>query len=127
MTPTTPNNNRDGLWFCITVLIMCICIAVSGRCHAAESAKLDTVLCKPECIKTIVVDEKTSAKGNKTIKYTAIYVDSRAGIMEAIYMSKSTYEYIQQCKEYGLEPTLGIKLKNGEINAIVRIRKKLVK
>lgn len=130
MTPTTSqNNNHDGLWFCITVTIMCICIAFSSRCHAAEkeTAQLDTIPCNLDYIENILVKKSVSAKGNETIKYIVIYKDVRNGIEDAIPMSKSVYEYVQECREVGITPILGIKLKNREINSIVRIRKKYVR
>lgn len=130
MTPTaSQNNNHDGLWFCVTVLVMCICIMFAGKCRAAEkeTAQLDTIPCKIECIQQIMTKKSISAKGNEVVKHIVIYKDKELGIEDAIYMSKSVYEYINECSEMGISPMLGIKLKNREINSIVRIRKKIRK
>lgn len=105
-----------AMWFVIAILLL-----LTGlKCQAKDNDRVDTVLCKPECIEKII--EKPTAK---SIHYVVIYKDAKNDIEELIFMSKAVKEYLDRCKEYGVKPTLGIKLKNGEICSIVRIRKKL--
>lgn len=84
---------------------------------------IDTMTCKVECIKQIV--QKPSANG-KTVKYMAVYVDKSAGFSEVIPISKSVVDYISTCKQFSIEPTLGIRLRNGVITSIVRYKIKFV-
>jgi len=122
MTAKQPPENKI---FFIAMLLCMIALAITGKCQAKEIAKLDTIPCKMECVSKILTQKHTSTKGNETVKYTIVYVDKTLGINEAIPTSKTVYEYIQQCSELGIPPSLGIKLKNREITSIVRIRKKL--
>lgn len=127
MTKTEQPNGKQDFWFCVVVLIACLTIMFCGKCHAAEPAHLDTIPCNLDYIEKILVKTSVSAKGNETTRYVVVYRDVRNGIEDAIPMSKSVYEYVQECKEIGITPILGIKLKNREINSIVRIRKKYVR
>ena len=79
--------------------------------------------CKVECIKQIV--QKPSSNG-KTVKYLVVYIDKSAGFSEIIPISKSVVDYISTCKQFSLEPTLGIRLRNGVITSIVRYKIKFV-
>ena len=69
--------------------------------------------------------QKPSVNG-KTVKYLAVYVDKSAGFSEIIPISKSVVDYINTCKQFSLEPTLGIRLRNGVITSIVRYKIKFV-
>lgn len=96
---------------------------MTSKCHAQQKAAIDTMACKVECIKQIV--QKPSANG-KTVKYLAVYVDKSAGFSEIIPISKSVVDYISTCKQFSIEPTLGIRLRNGVITSIVRYKIKFV-
>ena len=82
------------------------------------------MVCKVECIKQIV--QQPSANG-KAVKYLAAYVDKSAGFSEVIPISKSVVDYINTCKQFSIEPTLGIRLRNGVITSIVRYKIKFVR
>lgn len=81
------------------------------------------MICKVECIKQIV--QQPSSNG-KTVKYMAVYIDKTAGFSEIIPISKSVVDYINMCKQFSVEPTLGIRLRNGVITSIVRYKIKFV-
>ena len=97
---------------------------MTSKCQAQQKAVIDTMTCKVECIKQIV--QQPSSNG-KTVKYMAAYIDKSAGFSEVIPISKSVVDYINTCKQFSIEPTLGIRLRNGVITSIVRYKIKFVR
>lgn len=116
-----PDKHGPGPLIAIVVVIMLL--LMTSKCHAQQKAVIDTMACKVECIKQIV--QKPSSNG-KTVKYMAVYIDKSAGFSEIIPISKSVVDYISTCKQFSLEPTLGIRLRNGVITSIVRYKIKFV-
>ena len=116
-----PDNHNSG-WIIAIIIIMMLLIS-TAKCHAADQVKVDTMLCKTECIQKII--QQTSPKG--TIRYYAVYNDPSIKFSEIIPISKSVMEYIQLCKQYSIKPTLGIKLRNGVVSGIIRYKIKFVK
>ena len=106
----------------VALIVIIILLLMTSKCHA-QQAVIDTMVCKVECIKQIV--QKPSSNG-KTVKYMAVYIDKSAGFSEIIPISKSVVDYISTCKQFSLEPTLGIRLRNGVITSIVRYKIKFV-
>ena len=115
-----PDHSPDPL---IAIIVIMILLFMTSKCHAQQKAAIDTMVCKVECIKQIV--QKPSANG-KTVKYLAVYVDKSTGLSEIIPISKNVVDYINTCKQFSLEPTLGIRLRNGVITSIVRYKIKFV-
>ena len=115
-----PDHSPDPL---IAIIVIMILLFMTSKCRAQQKAAIDTMTCKVECIKQIV--QKPNANG-KTVKYLAVYVDKSAGFSEIIPISKSVVDYISTCKQFSLEPTLGIRLRNGVITSIVRYKIKFV-
>jgi archaellin len=115
-----PDHSPDPL---IAIVVIMILLFMTSKCRAQKKAAIDTMACKVECIKQIV--QKPSDNG-KTVKYLAVYVDKSAGFSEIIPISKSVVDYISTCKQFSLEPTLGIRLRNGVITSIVRYKIKFV-
>ena len=107
----------------IALVVIIILLLLTSKCHAQQKAAIDTMVCKVECITQIV--QKPSANG-KTVKYMAVYVDKSAGFSEIIPISKSVVDYINMCKQFSVEPTIGIRLRNGVITSIVRYKIKFV-
>ncbi len=107
----------------IAIIVVAMLLLLTSKCHAQQKAVIDTMVCKVECIKQIV--QKPSSNG-KTVKYMAVYVDKSAGFSEIIPVSKSVVDYINVCKQFSIEPTLGIRLRNGVITSIVRYKIKFV-
>ena len=115
-----PDHSPDPL---IAIIVIMILLFMTSKCNAQQKAAIDTMTCKVECIKQIV--QKPSANG-KTVKYMAVYIDKSAGFSEIIPISKNVVDYISTCKQFSLEPTLGIRLRNGVITSIVRYKIKFV-
>lgn len=107
----------------IALVVIVILLLLTSKCHAQQKAAIDTMVCKVECIKQIV--QQPSSNG-KTVKYMAVYIDKTAGFSEIIPTSKSVVDYINMCKQFSIEPTLGIRLRNGVITSIVRYKIKFV-
>lgn len=107
----------------IALVVIILLLLLTSKCHAQQKAAIDTMVCKVECIKQIV--QQPSSNG-KTVKYMAVYVDKSAGFSEIIPVSKSVVDYINVCKKFSVEPTLGIRLRNGVITSIVRYKIKFV-
>lgn len=117
-----PDNHGSG-WV-IAIVIITMLLFVTAKCHAADPVKVDTMVCKTECIKQIV--QKPSANG-KSVKFYAVYVDNSINFSEIIPISKSVVDYIETCKQFSVKPTLGIRLRNGVVSSIVRYKIKFVK
>lgn len=117
-----PENHSPGPIIAIVVIV--ILLLMTSKCQAQQKAVIDTMICKVECIKQIV--QQPSSNG-KTVKYMAVYIDKSAGFSEVIPISKSVVDYINTCKQFSIEPTLGIRLRNGVITSIVRYKIKFVR
>ena len=107
----------------IALVVIIILLLLTSKCHAQQKAAIDTMICKVECIKQIV--QQPSSNG-KTVKYMAVYIDNKIRFSEIIPISKSVVDYINVCKQFSVEPTLGIRLRNGVITSIVRYKIKFV-
>ena len=107
----------------IALVVIIILLLLTSKCHAQQKAAIDTMVCNVECIKQIV--QQPSSNG-KTVKYMAVYIDKNIGFSEIIPISKSVVDYINVCKQFSVEPTLGIRLRNGVITSIVRYKIKFV-
>ena len=116
-----PDKHSPGPLVALVVII--ILLLLTSKCHAQQKAVIDTMVCKVECIKQIV--QQPSSNG-KTVKYMAVYIDKKIGFSEIIPVSKSVVDYINVCKQFSIEPTLGIRLRNGVITSIVRYKIKFV-
>ena len=107
----------------IALGVIIILLLLTSKCHAQQKAAIDTMVCKVECIKQII--QQPSSNG-KTVKYMAVYIDKKIGFSEIIPISKSVVDYINVCKQFSVDPTLGIRLRNGVITSIVRYKIKFV-
>lgn len=116
-----PDDHWPG-WV-IAIIIIAIMLIISAKCHADTPVKVDTMICKVDCIKKIV--EQPISNGKST-KFYAVYNDTKAGFSEVIPISKNVVDYINMCKQYSVQPTLGIKLRNGVISSIIRYKIKFV-
>lgn len=120
MTAKTSNSKLDpGFWIGL-ILVVGLMYFFPVKCTA--TTKCDTIPCNPECVTKIV--QCPTVKGDKTRFYVA-YVDEKQNILDLIPISNSTYEYIQLCKKNQIVPSLGIKVRNGEIVSIVRYKRKI--
>lgn len=117
-----PSNN-DGFEKVLFILfIVMLFFGIAVKCSAQKAqqkAVYDTVVCDQACIQKYVQipNEKTGK-----VRIFAVYKDSKHNVNELINVSESTYDYIQTCKTYGIPAQLGIKLRNGAIQSIIRIK-----
>lgn len=111
---------RPGFW--LGLIAVCVCLLLGTvRCNAQKQAAVyDTIRCNVDCIQKYVSKSTT-----KTAKIYAVYVDKQNDVMDLIYVPKSVYDYILVCKEYSLQPKLGIRLKNGNIYSIVKLKQRI--
>lgn len=116
MTVTNDNKNKldPGLWIGIVLLVALF--FVTTKCNA----QTDTIPCKMDCIKNVVV--ATTQKGTERIY--VVYSDERSDINDMIYVSKTVYNYMELCKKNKIVPNLGIRFKNGQITSIVRYKRR---
>lgn len=129
-TPAYNNNENDPIWLKI-VIVFTIVILLLGfatvNCSAQtvmirQKAVYDTVYCNTENIKKFVEipNERTGR-----VKIYAVYKDVQNNINELIPVSQTVYEYISVCKSNGVQPSLGIKLRNRQISSLIRFKPKL--
>lgn len=90
--------------------------------QTTKSVSMDTIRCDYTCITKFV--EVSNSKGTN-IQIYAVY--NGETISDLIPVSKSVYSYIQTCIQNGIQPQLGIKLKNGQIYSIIKFKKKYKK
>nr|DAM86537.1 MAG TPA: IS66 C-terminal element [Caudoviricetes sp.] len=106
----------------VALIVMFIGLCVT-KCNAQSysqkpKAQYDTVYCNA---KYIVKYTSTTTSTGK-LRYFAVYKDTANKINELIPVSQTVYDYIQTCKANGIEPSLGIKLKNGQISSLIRFK-----
>lgn len=106
--------NSDKWWVAaiITVILLFMLNAFTARAQ-----KLDTLRANPQCI-TKVIEKQTP----KSVRYYAVY--NEGNIQDIIPIGKSVLEYMQICKENGIKPSLGLKLKDGRITSIIKLQRR---
>jgi len=105
----------------ITMLLLLFAKNVFGQ--TKTTVKPDTILCKTECIVKYVQTETKSGK----VKTYAVYKDEKNGIEELIPISQTVLDYVKLCGQNNLKPTLGIKVKNGQIVSLIRYKPRLIR
>lgn len=114
----------DPKWLIIAFIMMIMLLFTKNVFGQTKTTvKPDTVLCKTECIVKYV---QTETKSGKTKVY-AVYKDEKNNIAELIPVSQSVLDYVKLCDQNNLKPTLGIKVKNGQIVSLIRYKPKFVK
>lgn len=106
----------------VALIVMFIALCVT-KCNAQSytqktKAQYDTVYCNA---KYIVKYTSTTTSTGKP-RYFAVYKDIANKINELIPVSQTVYDYIETCKANGIEPSLGIKLRNGQISSLIRFK-----
>ena len=102
---------------------MCTLFSLTISAQRKSTAQIDTMACNVSCITKFV--SKTNDNGK--VHVYAVYKDDKHDINELIPVSKSVFEYIQLCQEYGLTPSLGIRLRNGQISGLIRYKQRFVR
>lgn len=112
------NSLDPGHYIGLFIIVALFTFGAVRACAQTQKAQYDTILCKNECIDKYV-EEKT--KTGKT-KFYAIYNDTKNDISELIPVSQTVMSYIKTCEENKIKPSLGIKLRNGQISSIIRYK-----
>ena len=115
-------NPRFMLGFLIALLIL---FFSAVRCCAQTKAKaqIDTMVCHSECIDKYV--EATTSNGK--VHYYAVYNDTKNDISELIPVAQSVMSYIKLCSENSIKPSLGIKLRNGQIQSLIKYKPRYIR
>ena len=114
------SNMRPGFYLGLLAVVVLLLLGTTRCCAQKQTAVYDTVYCNIGCIQKYVTKQTA-----KSTRIYAVYVDKQAGIADLVPVSQSTYNYILTCKEYALEPSLGLKLRNGELYSIVKLKKQI--
>lgn len=112
------NSLNPGHYIGLFIIVALFTFGAVRAYAQTQKAQYDTILCKNECIDKYV-EEKT--KTGKT-KFYAIYNDTKNDISELIPVSQTVMSYIKTCEENKIKPSLGIKLRNGQISSIIRYK-----
>jgi hypothetical protein len=118
MTKTKDEGIPPGFWIGLVLLVF-LFLGVK-KCTA--KSVYDTIPCRNECIQKFAY--KQTKNGNKVY---AVYTDEKNNILDFIPVSESVYNYIMLCKENKIAPQLGIKLRDGEIYSIIKLKRRYVK
>ena len=114
------NNNNNKLWAAVFILLLLMCAI---RCNAQKTqAKIDTIYCNPTYVAKYVQIEGSTGK----MRTYAVYKDVKNNIQDLIPVSQSVVEYIKLCKQNGIEPTLGVRIRNGQISSLIRYKNKFI-
>ena len=114
------NNNGKKVWAAVFILLLLMCAI---RCNAQKTqAKLDTIYCNPTYVAKYVQIEGSTGK----MRTYAVYKDVKNNIQDLIPVSQSVVEYIKLCKQNGIEPTLGVRIRNGQISSLIRYKNKFI-
>ena len=110
------NKDNDKYWLAAVFVLLLLYLAAFFAPIRAQEVVKDTIPCSVDGIKKYIQKQTP-----KSVKYYAVYNDGN--IQEIIYVSKTTKEYIDMCRENGIKPSLGIQLKNGQIMSIVKYKR----
>lgn len=114
------NNNSNKLWAAVFILLLLMCAI---RCSAQKTqAKIDTIYCNPTYVVKYVQIEGSTGK----MRTYAVYKDVKNNIQDLIPVSQSVVEYIKLCKQNGIEPTLGVRIRNGQISSLIKYKNKFI-
>ena len=117
-----PDDNH-GAGCVIAIVIITMLLFATAKCHAADPVRVDTMVCKTECIQKII--QKTSSKG--TVRYYAVYNDPSIKFSEIIPISKTVMDYLEMCKQNSIRRNICIKLRIGVVSTIIRYKIKFVR
>lgn len=103
------------IWVTATIVAV-LMMLVGAKCSAQTKAQYDTIPCSYLHIKKFATEQ---TKSGKTKTY-AVYADGR--VSDLIPVSESVLSYIRLCRANGIEPLLGIKLRNGQISSLIKVK-----
>lgn len=110
-----------GFW--LGVLLLLIALFLPLTCKGKTTAKYDTVPVRNECVQKII----SQPTKNNNPKLFVVYNDTRNEVIDLIPISESVFNYITLCKQNGIAPSLGIRLKDGQIISIIRYKPRYIR
>lgn len=119
------NDLEDSRFILGLLIALAILFFSAVRCCAQTKTKaqIDTMMCHTECIDKYV--EATSSTGK--VRYYAVYNDTKNDISELISVPQSVMNYIKLCEDNKIKPSLGIKLRNGQINSLIKYKPRYIR
>lgn len=119
------NDFEDPRFILGLLIALAILFFSAVRCCAQTKtkARIDTMMCHTECIDKYV--EATSSTGK--VRYYAVYNDTKNDISELISVPQSVMNYIKLCEDNKIKPSLGIKLRNGQINSLIKYKPRYIR
>lgn len=119
------NDFEDPRFILGLLIALAILFFSAVRCCAQTKTKaqIDTTMCHTECIDKYV--EATSSTGK--VRYYAVYNDTKNDISELISVPQSVMNYIKLCEDNKIKPSLGIKLRNGQINSLIKYKPRYIR
>lgn len=119
------NDLEDPRFILGLLIALAILFFSAVRCCAQTKTKaqIDTMMCHIECIDKYV--EATSSTGK--VRYYAVYNDTKNDISELISVPQSVMNYIKLCEDNKIKPSLGIKLRNGQINSLIKYKPRYIR
>ena len=107
----------------LVALLILFFSAVRCCAQTKTKAQIDTMICHTEYIDKYV--EATSSTGK--VRYYAVYNDTKNDISELISVPQSVMNYIKLCEDNKIKPSLGIKLRNGQINSLIKYKPRYIR
>lgn len=119
------NDFEDPRFILGLLIALAILFFSAVRCCAQTKTKaqIDTMMCHTECIDKYV--EATSSTGK--VRYYAVYNDTKNDISELISVPQSVMNYIKLCEDNKIKPSLGIKLRNGQISSLIKYKPRYIR
>lgn len=126
MAGTIDRKPNEGFRLLLVYTILVILGLVLGFTRACAQKtqvvhQYDTIMCNSQHISKYI--EQPTANGKSTRVY-AVYNDDEMGISDIIPVSKTVLQYIQMCQANNIRPSLGIKLRDGQIQSLIRVKRK---
>lgn len=117
--------NQEGPRYILgTIIALMILLFAVSKCNAqALKPQVDTISCNVNCIDKYIEEKTSTGK----MRYYAVYNDTKSDMSELIPVSQTVMSYIKLCSENNIRPSLGIKLKNGQISSLVRYKQRYVR
>lgn len=127
MAGTIDRKPNEGFRLLLVYTILVILGLILGFTRACAQKtqvvhQYDTIMCNSQHISKYI--EQPTANGKSTRVY-AVYTDDEMGISDIIPVTKTTLSYIQMCQQNGIKPSLGIKLRDGQVQSLIRVKRRL--
>ena len=110
-------NKTFGYLILVAILMFIMSLCVPQQCRAQSVQSCDTIALPTRNLVDVV---KKTSKTGKPVFY-AIY--AYEGVEDVTAISKSVVDYIEICKECNIQPKLALRIKNGEVVAVIRQKK----